>query len=509
MADNNVVVLDDNDDSSSSDVEIVAVNAADGRSKRDDGDDVKFIKSTSNRRKSTGSTASASISSDGIQFVGTKRPPPNGNRRASFPHQPGIGMSGVGFGGLPMPNNLMNQTNDYLSRISVPRRGPQPFARGSSSKMPKENTTTAAPKAMLKGKAMQQPEGFDAIDINYPRLTANDRTMILHFLLSNCTGGYTKTFTNEFRVKFEKTHPKPTLWSLAKALSEEITRLEGDTKMPATKKHKAEGGSHNKENKQNRNGRYENQDKKNQDKTSIGSLSDTVLNTLTTYFRAHLGQKDHKAMLDSIEPTESPTCLTCCVCSDAFNAEDTVACSGEDIHFFCKPCLSSYCTVTLQSGSIQSVPCAMPDCKSLFATHDIKSVLSDFDILKIEHREESRDRRVALAAKAILHCECGVVAIVTEEDLGDGRITCPGDGCGRRFCAKCGNEDHGKEGCPPPAETVQWLDKYSKECPNCSNRIEKNGGCDHMTCRPPGGCGFEFWWTCGCAYRGQHKCGRR
>jgi hypothetical protein len=315
-----------------------------------------------------------------------------------------------------------------------------------------------------------------------------------------------QTFTHNFRVKFEKTHSKSTLWSLAESLSEEITCLGGDTKMPARKKHKVESGSHNEENKQNRNGRNENEDKK--PMASIGSLSDSVLDTPTTYFHAHLGQQDHKAILDSIEPTESPTGLTCCVCSDALNAEDTVACTRDIIHFFCKPCLSGYCTVTLQSGSIQSVPCAIPDCRSLFATHDIKSVLSDFDILKIEHREESRDRRVALAAKAILHSECGLLAIVTEDDLGDGHITCPGDGCNQRFCAKCGNEDHGKERCPPPAEAVQWLDKYSKECPNCSNRIEKNGGCYHVMCRPPDGCGFEFWWTRGCPFQGQHKCGR-
>lgn len=31
----------------------------------------------------------------------------------------------------------------------------------------------------------------------------------------------------------------------------------------------------------------------------------------------------------------------------------------------------------------------------------------------------------------------------------------------------------------------------TKECPKCRVRIEKNGGCDHMTCP----CGHEFWWT--------------
>jgi len=31
-----------------------------------------------------------------------------------------------------------------------------------------------------------------------------------------------------------------------------------------------------------------------------------------------------------------------------------------------------------------------------------------------------------------------------------------------------------------------------KECPNCGVKIDKNGGCDHMTCTQ---CSCEFWWT--------------
>ena len=161
-------------------------------------------------------------------------------------------------------------------------------------------------------------------------------------------------------------------------------------------------------------------------------------------------------------------------------------CSGEpEIHFFCKSCFHSYVTVTVESGPIGSVCCPLPDCKSLFSVYDTKSNLSLWDALMIDHRETNRDRRVALAAECVLHCECGAVAIITKEDIGNGRIQCPG--CHKRYCCKCGNDDHGDTLCPPPAETLQWLDKNSKECPNCKNRIEKNGGCDHMTCNVSAG----------------------
>ena len=42
----------------------------------------------------------------------------------------------------------------------------------------------------------------------------------------------------------------------------------------------------------------------------------------------------------------------------------------------------------------------------------------------------------------------------------------------------------------------------ARRCPGCKIIIEKNGGCQHMTCR---GCRHEFWWCCGQAYKGKHR----
>ena len=146
-------------------------------------------------------------------------------------------------------------------------------------------------------------------------------------------------------------------------------------------------------------------------------------------------------------------------------------------------------------------------------------------------------QRVALNAdvKAVLRCACGAVGVVVKEDIGNGQVDCPG--CTKSYCVLCGNESHAGKPCPPPKETVcsscacrsnpnvshltrtsfasrpqlKWLDKKSNNvtrCPNCGNAIQKAGGCDHMTCRPPGGCGFEFWFSCGCDFAKPHTCGK-
>merc|ERR1712216_109236 len=55
-------------------------------------------------------------------------------------------------------------------------------------------------------------------------------------------------------------------------------------------------------------------------------------------------------------------------------------------------------------------------------------------------------------------------------------------------------------------EDATWIRVNTKLCPKCSNPIEKNGGCMHMTCRRPGGCGHEFCWICMADWNNHKTC---
>jgi ariadne-1 len=75
--------------------------------------------------------------------------------------------------------------------------------------------------------------------------------------------------------------------------------------------------------------------------------------------------------------------------------------------------------------------------------------------------------------------------------------------CKHSFCFGCTLADHQ----PPPcslvkkwlkkceddSETSNWISANTKEGPKCNSTIEKNGGCNHMTCRK---CKHEFCWMC-------------
>lgn len=44
---------------------------------------------------------------------------------------------------------------------------------------------------------------------------------------------------------------------------------------------------------------------------------------------------------------------------------------------------------------------------------------------------------------------------------------------------------------PNDVDVQDVMGVKAKQCPSCHEHIEKNGGCDHMTCR----CKYEFYWS--------------
>ena len=65
----------------------------------------------------------------------------------------------------------------------------------------------------------------------------------------------------------------------------------------------------------------------------------------------------------------------------------------------------------------------------------------------------------------------------------------------------CGRAHHGGE-CDIPADvaSAQLISQTTKLCPGCTHPIEKNEGCNHITCR----CRVEFCWICMNEYEKDH-----
>ena len=100
------------------------------------------------------------------------------------------------------------------------------------------------------------------------------------------------------------------------------------------------------------------------------------------------------------------------------------------------------------------------------------------------------------------NCEYAVECGVKQRDLPKivPTVECA---CHHRFCFGCTLNDHQPapcslvkkwlKKCEDDSETANWISANTKECPKCQSGIEKNGGCNHMTCRK---CKHEFCWIC-------------
>lgn len=99
-------------------------------------------------------------------------------------------------------------------------------------------------------------------------------------------------------------------------------------------------------------------------------------------------------------------------------------------------------------------------------------------------------------------CEYVIEANIRKCDINDelAGVQCK---CGELFCFACGLEYHDpspcklvkawKKKCSDDSETSNWMTANTKDCPKCLWMIQKNGGCNHMTCR---NCRYEFCWIC-------------
>lgn len=116
-----------------------------------------------------------------------------------------------------------------------------------------------------------------------------------------------------------------------------------------------------------------------------------------------------------------------------------------------------------------------------------------------------------LALTAVPDCRqcsnCCHIQLVSRTSASFPLITCAS--CRHEYCYEHGDAHSGKP-CPP--KTDQDVDSeftiraISKPCPDCTVKIERNGGCPHMTC---GVCNCSWCWNCGKKRYGGTDAGNR
>jgi len=172
-------------------------------------------------------------------------------------------------------------------------------------------------------------------------------------------------------------------------------------------------------------------------------------------------------------------------------------------HFFCGDCWANYLENKLDDIlTCISSSCPQQGCNLIVPENIYRKYLSEDKLLEFEKcifknfTDNNDDIKWCPAANCDI-CIRSISHFMKE-------ITCD---CKTVFCFKCCKEGHRPCQCEmieawtiknnSESENVKWLQANTKQCPQCHKYIEKNQGCNHMTCRKEaGGCGYEFCWIC-------------
>lgn len=205
----------------------------------------------------------------------------------------------------------------------------------------------------------------------------------------------------------------------------------------------------------------------------------------------------------------------CGICREDVPAEALVALGCG--HFFCRGCFTQYLVSKVEEG----MGCPLTRCPEYRCP---EMVTENFFRVLVPPATLATYLRYSLKSfvdicSAFRWCPgrgCDFVA------MGNSSLRACLCKCGMLFCFRCGEEAHVPascedmvtwvEKCKNESETANWILANTRKCPKCATRIEKNQGCNHMTCRQ---CKFEFCWICmgpwtehGANTGGYYKCNK-
>lgn len=163
-------------------------------------------------------------------------------------------------------------------------------------------------------------------------------------------------------------------------------------------------------------------------------------------------------------------------------------------HEFCMDCWHDFCANAIQEEGATCVrkTCPEASCKEVMTEEEVEvaapDMLPKFLSFQLRNFVESNTLTRWCPGRGCERVACAQSASAMEQEENVARC----DGCTTSFCMVCGEEPHAPSGCKGLAlwnekcrnesETANWILANTKSCPKCVSRIEKNQGCNHMTC---------------------------
>lgn len=186
----------------------------------------------------------------------------------------------------------------------------------------------------------------------------------------------------------------------------------------------------------------------------------------------------------------------CSLCWDYSSKENTVRLHCD--HTYCRNCLNDHLNEPRKNKQLPI--CPDPGCRRNFTREDLNRITKNKkDIEEFDNIAFEQGLKKTRGLKYCPNPKCGF-AFINECDTA-ASMTC--QKCQQTYCSRClkphissfWNVIFGDNECARDDDVDAYAKKHdAKRCPGCKAMIEKNQGCDHMTCQQ---CKYEFCWQCG------------
>ncbi|KAF8134361.1 hypothetical protein EV363DRAFT_1396784 [Boletus edulis] len=209
-------------------------------------------------------------------------------------------------------------------------------------------------------------------------------------------------------------------------------------------------------------------------------------------------------------PAPKPEPFVCPICfDDSQTAFSALSCD----HRFCAGCWNAYITSKIREEGEHAIRCMAEGCGTIAPDPFIHTALGTgsatrerFNELLVRHFVSSNPNlKYCPYPSCTYTVSCPAAASKSALTTIVPTVICGADATPpHKFCFGCAiDSDHRPvicgvakmwlKKCRDDSETANWIKSNTKECAKCQSTIEKNGGCNHMTCKK---CKHEFCWVC-------------
>ena len=193
----------------------------------------------------------------------------------------------------------------------------------------------------------------------------------------------------------------------------------------------------------------------------------------------------------------------CAICREELRAARMRVSALHCGHAFCDGCWSRYLELKVADGDT-AIRCPGDGCALRVPEETVVRLCSP----DVAARYKFFMRKSFVEdSRSAVWCPVAGCSLAVDTGGAGGGASCGGVfltcSAGHAFCALCNGEAHAPASCETvkawlkkcddDSETFNWLSVNTQDCPNCKSTIEKNGGCNHMTCKK---CKAEFCWVC-------------